>query len=70
MIISETAIRQWATYNEDCDELKGTYYVNCYFDEGEGFTRRDTVASELNKRTAIRLTNSINKTMAFFSPGV
>lgn len=69
MIISQTAKRQWATLMEDCDDMEGTYYVNCYFDEGEGFTRRDTVLDGLTKKEAERVVKSLNRAMSFFSKG-
>lgn len=57
--LSCTARRQWAnTYRNDDT---GNYYVNVYFDFGEGFNRRETVKEEMTERNAERLANALNR---------
>ncbi len=69
LALSTDAIRQWADYRHDDEEdsyfkngkRKPVFYVNVYYDFGEGFIRRETVKDELTERKAIALCKALNK---------
>ena len=54
------------TVYENVDNLEGTYYVNYYIDNGEGFLRRNTIASCLTEREAQSLAKHIEETAKLF----
>lgn len=60
MMLETNAKRQWADWRDDSDEMQGRYYVNVYYDFGEGFIRRNTVKDDLSQRAAVALCNKIN----------
>ena len=58
--LSASAKSQRAEYRQQ-DDAPNRYCVNVYFDHGEGFLRRETIADKLTKRQAESLTNALNR---------
>jgi hypothetical protein len=57
VLITEAVSQRATAYRNDA----GRYYVNVYYNYGDGCIHRNTVKDDLTKREAERLANSLNR---------